>query len=80
MQIQAESLPRWPLHQRILLGLVIGAAAGWIAHSIVTDSNLLVRFIDHITQPIGATVSEFAVDDCGATRDVVIDFGRGGDW
>jgi DAACS family dicarboxylate/amino acid:cation (Na+ or H+) symporter len=43
-----------PLHQRILLGLVIGAAAGLAASAILgSDNEQLVWFIANIANPVG---------------------------
>jgi Na+/H+-dicarboxylate symporter len=44
---------RMPLHQRILLGGVLGAGAGVIAHLLFADDPRLDTFVRLVTQPIG---------------------------
>ena len=50
-----EADPRpLPLHTKILIGLVAGAAAGGLANSILTGRSPALQWvIDHITDPVG---------------------------
>ncbi|MGZ8830672.1 MAG: cation:dicarboxylate symporter family transporter, partial [Thermoanaerobaculia bacterium] len=42
------------LHNKILIGLVVGALAGGTLNSILgTDSQQLKSFVDHVTDPVG---------------------------
>jgi dicarboxylate/amino acid:cation (Na+ or H+) symporter, DAACS family len=51
----AEALGRrkMPLHTKILLGLVIGAAAGGALRGLLGESESLQSFVNHVTEPIG---------------------------
>jgi DAACS family dicarboxylate/amino acid:cation (Na+ or H+) symporter len=44
---------RWPLHLRILTGLVVGGAAGTACHFAFPDSQRLARFVESISDPAG---------------------------
>ena len=42
-----------PLHTKILLGLVLGAAAGVAANQMMRDDPNLLWFVDNVAQPVG---------------------------
>jgi dicarboxylate/amino acid:cation (Na+ or H+) symporter, DAACS family len=42
-----------PLHTRIMLGLLFGAAAGVFSNLMWTDAPRLIWFVDNVAQPIG---------------------------
>ena len=44
---------RLPLHVRMLLGVVLGAAAGVVAFLLLGDDPRLAAFIRYVTQPVG---------------------------
>ncbi len=44
---------RWPLHWRILLGLVVGAAAGSLANATAGGSPWLTSTVDYVIEPFG---------------------------
>jgi DAACS family dicarboxylate/amino acid:cation (Na+ or H+) symporter len=44
---------RLPLHTRMLLGVVVGAGAGWIAHRTASGTPGLDGFIRYVSQPVG---------------------------
>ncbi len=45
--------PRWPLHVRILIGLVAGAAAGIAAHALAPEAPWLAWTTTHVSEPFG---------------------------
>ena len=52
--VSAERKPPWPLHTRILLGLLTGAVAGLIANRLLGGEHLgLQSWITGFTEPIG---------------------------
>ena len=44
---------RWPLHVRILIGLLLGAAAGTVGHLVFPGSPALEGFVAGVTEPAG---------------------------
>src|SRR3990172_2746219 len=45
--------PSLPLHTRILIGLVIGATAGLLAHVLAGDAPWLAWVATNVAQPVG---------------------------
>lgn len=44
---------RVPLHSQILLGLVVGAAAGLVANTLWRDAPALLWLVENVAQPVG---------------------------